>query len=957
MADPHAACDRIDITSARITQDIGVVTVIDTDGLVLAISSDHYRREWVNRDVKVEDLERVNINDVFHEDICKAVREGIVFCRNETISTSRTYVCDIFFAYRTYLTIHAQADGRLVLEVEDFERKTVETTGAVDTLNLIGRLTSKTVAEGTVNFLCAAVFDASSYDRAMTYKFLDDLSGEVVYEIQNEIASQKGSFLGFRFPPGDIPLPARQAYVENPVRFISDVDSDPCYLLQPNNTEISWSRGFLRGCVSSQKTYLKHMGVKSSLSVAITNSDGGLWGIVTMHSYSKPIVPEIEQRASLNILASVASSHVQKIEDDQNTAIDKRMKNLISHVDPRQSLGVFVVKHKEDLFETFGIDSISLFTEDAEPTIVGENGVVFKDLPANNEPLSCGILKHPLRSFACLSVLGYKIVFTRMCKYNAVQWAVNPGNPEALDATHVASSGMAMPRKSFKKYLDHKAMNPPPFTKRDRLVLTRAGEILEPVIHRMKIEDVEKKVARQNREIDIVEMKSDENYAFFANMSHELRTPLHAISGVFDIMQNLHIDDSVKNQTQTQSQSVTQYCKIGLDTCKDMMKTLNHILSIVRKTHEDKRIQASLVMVKEIFNSTSRGLGLFATGNDVCFGITFDCDPNSLVRVDVHKTIQIFNNIVGNAIKFTPRGGEVGVRVHVVDSERTVQELWERVSSKYAGRHVATNSFSKKQSVGGEGKQREPTVTTHTMGMCAWLVFQTNDEGCGVEHDDLTKIFQIFSQVGEVVTKKFASTGLGLHISLRNVSELGGFLGAASTPREGSLFVCAIPVQNVANGMGDTTPGETGADDPTRGLGSESAVFVVVDDSKVNVMIAKKQIERAFPNAKIYTAYNGKLGAEEVVELDNSGASIDGIFMDYHMPVMSGLEATRQIRRKASTLSLKNKKIPVAMLTADITETSRQSMLACGADFILLKPTKPKELVEMCAHMIELKRP
>ena len=106
-------------------------------------------------------------------------------------------------------------------------------------------------------------------------------------------------------------------------------------------------------------------------------------------------------------------------------------------------------------------------------------------------------------------------------------------------------------------------------------------------------------------------------------------------------------------------------------------------------------------------------------------------------------------------------------------------------------------------------------------------------------------------------------------------------------------------------------------------------------------MIAKKQIERAFPNAKIYTACNGKLGVQEVVELDNVGVGIDGIFMDYHMPVMSGLEATRQIRRRAPTFSPKNNKIHVAMLTADITETSRQAMVASGADSILLKPTKP----------------
>lgn len=72
--------------------------------------------------------------------------------------------------------------------------------------------------------------------------------------------------------------------------------------------------------------------------------------------------------------------------------------------------------------------------------------------------------------------------------------------------------------------------------------------------------------------------------------------------------------------------------------------------------------------------------------------------------------------------------------------------------------------------------------------------------------------------------------------------------------------------------------------------------------------------------------------------------------MDYHMPEMSGLEATRQIRK------ISNKKIPIAMLTADITETSRQSMLTSGVDFILLKPSRPQEIVAMCVKMIQLKK-
>ncbi|CAM9867869.1 unnamed protein product, partial [Pylaiella littoralis] len=374
------------------------------------------------------------------------------------------------------------------------------------------------------------------------------------------------------------------------------------------------------------------------------------------------------------------------------------------------------------------------------------------------------------------------------------------------------------------------------------------------------------------------ETKSDENYAFFANMSHELRTPLHAINGVLEIIHDLR---------DVEDRSLRRYTAIGLETCKDMTKTLNSILAIVRQTHEGPQIDVSLVMVKEIFSSTSNGLRVFAARNGVSIDISLECETDLLVRVDAHKTTQIFNNVGGNAIKFT------------------------------SGR------------VTGEAKV---DIRVH------WLVFQTRDDGGGIHLNDMPNVFNKFTQVGDVVTKAFASTGLGLHISMINAKTLGGFLSVASTPDKGSLFFCAIPIE-AAGGERETITHESVAD-PAQGLSNDEVVFVVVDDSKVNLMIAKKQIEREFVNATVYTAANGKLGVEEVERLENEGVDIYGVLMDYHMPIMSGLEATRQIKRTG-------RNVPVTMLTADITEISRQTMLSSGADLVLLKPSRPREIVEV----------
>ncbi|CAM9104380.1 unnamed protein product, partial [Hapterophycus canaliculatus] len=439
----------------------------------------------------------------------------------------------------------------------------------VDTANVIGKLTTHTTTEDTVNDLCMSVFQSSSYDRAMTYKFLDDLSGEVIYEIQHEQNTQS-SLMGLRFPPGDIPLPARKAYVENPVRFVADVEKNSCELLQRND-DISLARSYLRGCALAHKRDLQNMGVKSSLSMAIIGVDGAPWGLVVMHSYSQVLIPKIEDRVLYTILTSVTSTHTQAIEQKARTGIENRMKNLVSQIDARESLGVFLLQNKKEMFETFRIDSVSLFTPEGPPTIVGEDAAKLDEIPIDSEPITVGTLDKPIRSFACLNILGYRLVFTRNSSCKPISWA---GNPHELLEVTGSSSITVLPRQSFRKYMIHQSQTPPPFTKHDKILLSKTLDMLKSVIQQIKTEFAERKVVHALKQSDLVEMKSDQNYAFFANMSHELRTPLHALGGVFDILNNLYVEN------------VRRYSKIGLDTCKDMMKTLDDILSIVRKTHE-----------------------------------------------------------------------------------------------------------------------------------------------------------------------------------------------------------------------------------------------------------------------------------------------------------------------------------------------------------------------------------
>lgn len=908
--DKHNACDKIDITRSKITQDIGVTIVTDKKGNILAISSNNAIWEWVIKEVTLDDIDKgLNVKDILHEKIVFLIMKGISEYELSLPPSMTIYPCNILDNKVTYVTTFLQDDGNIITEIEDFDKVTSDINVMINISNLINRINSKFIEEQAVNELSKYLFEVSSYDRIMTYKFMDDMSGEVVYELERK--DTKSSFMGLRFPPGDIPLPARRAYINNPVRFISDIDKDSCILLQKSNTDVSMTQSFLRGCIDVHKNYLRNMGVKSSMSISITNSNGELWGIIAMHSYTKNIIPSTEDRVLFNILCSVASNRVKNIEKSNHLKTESSMKNLVSKIDSKKSLGMFIIQNQESIFETFNIDSVSLFPLNGTPTIIGKNPVDVKDIPISETPLLYGSVYNPPRSYVCMNMLGYKLIFTRESSYDSVKWAGNPGDISEKDDV----SGLYMPRKSFEKYIIHSKKTPPPFTKQDISVFKMAGNLLKSVIHKMNADNMEKHIRDISRDNNNLDLESEENYAFFANMSHELRTPLHAITGVFDIINEMEDNDV----------SMKSYSRLGLETCTDMMKTLNDILSVVKNVHERKNIEVSPILINELFDSTCRGLSIFASSNDVNFLYTYLCDKNTIINIDAHLTIQILNNIAGNAIKFSKKN--VNVEFSVLGFE--MFQYWEKESSKYSGTYSATEEC---QPIGGN--------------KCKYLVIKVWDDGCGIKKDNLSTMFKIFKQVGEVITKKFASTGLGLSISLKNITKMNGFMGVASTYEKGTMFMCSIPIEI------DTT------NRTKKSLLEESYIgekklsghynFVLVDDSKVNLMILEKHIGKRFINSTIYTEINGLLGFERIVKLHKSGEKVYGVFMDYHMPIMSGIESTIRIRKKLGN------SIPISILTADITDTSRQAMISSGADFILSKPTRSNDVIKTCIDMINI---
>ena len=214
-----------------------------------------------------------------------------------------------------------------------------------------------------------------------------------------------------------------------------------------------------------------------------------------------------------------------------------------------------------------------------------------------------------------------------------------------------------------------------------------------------------------------------------------------------------------------------------------------------------------------------------------------------------------------------------------------------------------------------------------------WLIIMISDSGCGIKSTDLPSMFAPYTQSSSGSNRNFQGTGLGLYISVSLCHLLNGFIASASTPKKGTSIAIGIPVKRFSNEVVPSIP-INGKSENLLPINMTGGILIV-DDNKVNVKILRRTIEmeckRLGKNFEITCAYGG----EEAIELYKA-LRPSVCFIDYHMPDVDGILATKEIRK----FELDNK-IPNAYImsyTADATPAARDAVLASGANDIMTKP-------------------
>jgi len=367
---------------------------------------------------------------------------------------------------------------------------------------------------------------------------------------------------------------------------------------------------------------------------------------------------------------------------------------------------------------------------------------------------------------------------------------------------------------------------------------------------------------------------------FLSNMSHDIRTPMNAIIGMTSL---------IRHDAGNKAKVIEYADKIDISS--------QHLLGIINDVLDMSKIEAG----KTVFKYTDFSILDFITELNAIFHSQIDEKNQTLtiikenirhewVNGDQVHLMQIFSNLVSNAVKYTQEGGKIQFLV----------EECETKSSVYA-------------------KYR----------------FLVSDNGMGMSADFKDTIFDAFTRAESSMTNKIQGTGLGMAITKNLVEAMGGTIDVESELSQGSCFEVLIDLR-IAEDRFVSSAEQVEKDEPAGNV-LKGMRFLCAEDNELNAEILMELLK--IEGAECTICENGKRVLEAFEQ--SVPGDYDMILMDVQMPVMNGYEATKAIRRSSHELA---KTIPIIAMTANAFSEDIQHSLAAGMNAHVSKPVEMKVL-------------
>lgn len=632
--------------------------------------------------------------------------------------------------------------GVLVLEFEPHSEHFQPKSQNGRTSNLgkmLQRLQSAKTLQALYEISVSEIQAMTGYDRVLIYRFEEEGHGQVIAEAS---APSMELFNGLFFPASDIPQQARELYRTNWLRIIPNADYEPVPLLpklRPDTGQpLDLSFATLRSVSPIHCQYMKNMGVLSSMSISLMKGDK-LWGLISCGNREPLHVPNdlrttcqtIGQVLSLQISAMEALDISRQREEkvDALGELNQAMSNSSDAVfdglaqcpqvlmDLVQAGGVAIIEGQQlhrygNCPEPEQIRALHKWLKDTgQPVFASHHLSAVYPPAADYQAVASGVMAMSLPKPVDNGVLWFR----PEVKEN-IQWSGDPKKPLALEKS---DTGLRLrPRTSFEIWKVEMAGISTKWSPGDRFA---ANDLRRSALEN----DLARQVLREQQAV----RARDE---LVAVVSHDLRNPMTVISMLCGMMQKAFSSDGTHTSRRISS---------AIDTMQQAAGRMNVLLEDLLDT---SKIEAGRYTVRpvpldvsQIFEEAYSLLAPLALEKGV--DLSFNAEPGLQINADPERLFQVLSNLIGNAIKFTPRQGIIGISAMSNDEE---------------------------------------------------IVFSVRDSGEGIAPDQLPHVFDRYWTLTE---NNPTGSGLGLYITQGIVKAHGGRIEAQSELGRGSEFRFTVP--------------------------------------------------------------------------------------------------------------------------------------------------------------------
>jgi PAS domain S-box-containing protein len=466
----------------------------------------------------------------------------------------------------------------------------------------------------------------------------------------------------------------------------------------------------------------------------------------------------------------------------------------------------------------------------------------------------------------------------------------NVSKEEIIGSTDMETLGWTPEEKRQRIFMEEKVLNNKQVIILEEYIKSFNGErqlfetIKSPLIQDGKVTGLvamARDITRRKAAEEEAKVASEAKSRFIATMSHELRTPMNSIIGFSELAMN----DKLPRETQDYLN------KIQLNS-EWLLQIINDILDISKIESGKMELEQIPFDLHELFIACRTIIAPKAEEKGV--NLHFYTEPSIGKKLcgDPLRLRQVLLNMLTNAVKFTGKGGLVKISATVVPGA-------------------------------GERNQSE-TITIN---------FEVKDSGIGMTPDQLAKLSQPFMQADTATTRKYGGTGLGLAICRNIIEMMGGSLDVESTVGVGSKFSFDIAFNTIEADESVMRAAISGSPSNRPQFSGE---LLICEDNQMNQQVLCEHLERVGIKADI--AENGREGYNMVKRRHSKGEKPYGlIFMDIHMPIMDGIEASTLINDLETGT-------PIVAMTANVMSHDRDLYLKCGMKDCVGKPFRVQEL-------------